>query len=458
MKKIKQSYHLEAPRGLLNDPNGLTYFKGKYYIFFQWNRFAKNHSYKEWGLFTSVDLLNYEFQGSAIIPSQDYDIDGVFSGSGCVINDALCLYYTGNCEKNGKNISSQCLAVTKDGKRFKKKGIIIPAPREYTGHFRDPKIFTGKNGDYYMVIGGQQRENLKGAVILYHSENGRTWHFKNTLAVSCQYEMVECPDLFELGGRSILLYNLQHRDNTKDIPLVSFSVYKTGHFDEKTASFSETDLDNDYILMDRGFDFFAPQTFLAPDGRRILFAWMSRMNDMQEAIFAQYAPNIHCLTLPRELYLNENTLCQRPVKELYRLLGDEIPVDKYKNDWQARPPQRAFFMLLKNIHAAQNSEIIFHNGEIILNYDYRQKKLSLTRKNWETSLPETKSATVSNLKEIEIWSDYSSMEIFVNKGQIVFSSRILPENTPPEITIKNPAEKLQIQINNILNPKIEYIP
>lgn len=121
MQRIRQAYHLEAPRGLLNDPNGLSYFNGKYYIFFQWNRFVKNHSYKEWGLFTSTDLLNYEFQGSAIIPSQDYDIDGVFSGSGYILNGKLYLYYTGNSEKTGKAINSQCLVITKDGKHFEKK-------------------------------------------------------------------------------------------------------------------------------------------------------------------------------------------------------------------------------------------------------------------------------------------------------------------------------------------------
>lgn len=39
----KQQWHMEPPRGLLNDPNGLSWFNGKYYVFFQWNRFGKNH-------------------------------------------------------------------------------------------------------------------------------------------------------------------------------------------------------------------------------------------------------------------------------------------------------------------------------------------------------------------------------------------------------------------------------
>ena len=49
----RQKYHLEPDRGLLNDPNGLVFYKDMYHVFFQWNRFEKNHSYKEWGHFTS---------------------------------------------------------------------------------------------------------------------------------------------------------------------------------------------------------------------------------------------------------------------------------------------------------------------------------------------------------------------------------------------------------------------
>ena len=52
---IRQKFHLEPDVGLLNDPNGLIQYKGIYYVFFQWNRFEKNHTYKEWGLFTKCE-------------------------------------------------------------------------------------------------------------------------------------------------------------------------------------------------------------------------------------------------------------------------------------------------------------------------------------------------------------------------------------------------------------------
>lgn len=112
MSAIRQQYHLEADKGLLNDPNGLSWFNGKYYVFFQWNPFEKNHSYKEWGLFTSKDLLQWDFEGSAVIPDQEYDRDGVYSGSGYVIGNQLYLFYTGNDKKDGKRKSGKADSVS----------------------------------------------------------------------------------------------------------------------------------------------------------------------------------------------------------------------------------------------------------------------------------------------------------------------------------------------------------
>lgn len=53
-------------------------------MFFQWNRFEKNHSYKEWGHFTSKDLLHWNWEGSALLPDQFYEQNGVYSGSALI--------------------------------------------------------------------------------------------------------------------------------------------------------------------------------------------------------------------------------------------------------------------------------------------------------------------------------------------------------------------------------------
>lgn len=92
-------------------------------MFFQWNRFEKNHSYKEWGHFTSKDLLHWNWEGSALLPDQFYEQNGVYSGSALIKDGQLRLFYTGNNKSGGVRKSSQCLAVTEDGKTFQKKAL-----------------------------------------------------------------------------------------------------------------------------------------------------------------------------------------------------------------------------------------------------------------------------------------------------------------------------------------------
>lgn len=226
----RQKYHLEPDRGLLNDPNGLVFYKDMYHVFFQWNRFEKNHSYKEWGHFTSKDLLHWNWEGSALLPEQFYEQNGVYSGSALIKDGQLRLFYTGNNKSGGVRKSSQCLAVTEDGKTFQKKGIVLSTPTEFTEHFRDPKVW--QDGDnYYMVIGAQMK-NGRGSVALCSSKDAENWKFELVLAKSKEYEMVECPDYFQVDGQGILLYCPQHRDNERDSSLCSFSAYKEFDFND----------------------------------------------------------------------------------------------------------------------------------------------------------------------------------------------------------------------------------
>lgn len=167
-KTLRQRFHLEPPAGLLNDPNGLAWYRGVYHVYFQWNKFEKNHSYKEWGSFASDDLVHWQFQGSALVPDQPYDQNGVYSGSALEIDGKLCLYYTGNVKHQGLRNSRQCLAVTEDGRRYLKLGPVLEKPDGYTPHFRDPKVFRGENGWYYMLIGAQQASG-RGALALARS-------------------------------------------------------------------------------------------------------------------------------------------------------------------------------------------------------------------------------------------------------------------------------------------------
>lgn len=168
-KKMKDPYrltfHLTPPVGLMNDPNGLVYFKDKYHVFFQWNPFGTKHTFKAWGHFSSEDFIQWEEHPPALVPSEWYEKDGCYSGSALTHQGKLYLFYTGNVRtNNGGRESYQCLAVSEDGIHFEKQGPVIELPKGYTSDFRDPKVWREKDR-WYLVVGAQT-ESLEG--LLYY--------------------------------------------------------------------------------------------------------------------------------------------------------------------------------------------------------------------------------------------------------------------------------------------------
>lgn len=441
----QQAYHLEPPEGLMNDPNGLVWFRGRYYVFFQWNRFKKDHSHKEWGLFTSENLIDWEFQGGALRPDEPYDQSGVHSGSAFVIDGKLCAFYTGSDKSGGCRKSSQCLAVSTNGADFQKKGVVLPTPSEFTEHFRDPKVFRAADGGWRMVIGAQQK-NGKGAVALCRSADGLHWQYSDLLAAADHYEMVECPDLFLLSGQHILTYCLQRRDNAADQVISARSVYRAVTFDDVSGTIVEPDLETGYNALDCGFDFFAPQTFETPDGRRIVFAWMSRMTDEQERVFAEDEPRIHCLTLPRELGWHNGRLYQKPARELYQLLGDAIHPGDYPNGCcTIRTDTRAWHLQLRAENCPAGLRLDLDEASLF----WDGAKLVLTRQNW-AGAEETRVCPLMRLDQIELWSDQSSLEIFLNHGEAAMSARIFPRTGTPTISAHGVPDGSALTIHRIL--------
>lgn len=105
-------WHLAAPVGLLNDPNGFIEHDGRYHLFYQWNPLGCEHRNKGWGHVTSTDLLHWQHEPVALLPTEAYESHGCYSGS--AVSDEqgrLTLIYTGNVKyPDGSRTAYQCLA------------------------------------------------------------------------------------------------------------------------------------------------------------------------------------------------------------------------------------------------------------------------------------------------------------------------------------------------------------
>lgn len=211
--RFRLGHHLMPPVGWLNDPNGLCWYKGRYHVFFQYAPFDVEGGLKFWGHYTSEDLVDWKYEGTALYPDSPYDCHGVYSGSALAESEKLHLFFTGNIKIDGDydyinegRETSTLHVESEDGIHFGDKEEIISFekyPEEFTCHIRDPKVWK-ENDKYFMVLGGRLKGD-KGAVLVYESENLKEWKFKHIITTPEAFGyMWECPDYFELDGKKFL--------------------------------------------------------------------------------------------------------------------------------------------------------------------------------------------------------------------------------------------------------------
>ena len=66
-------YHIQPTTGLLNDPNGFSFFNGRWQLFYQAYPFGPVHGLKSWVRMSSTDLIHWHNDGEALIPDTPYD-------------------------------------------------------------------------------------------------------------------------------------------------------------------------------------------------------------------------------------------------------------------------------------------------------------------------------------------------------------------------------------------------
>ena len=92
----RPEFHLSPKVGWMNDPNGFSYYKDKFHLYYQYYPYDSQWGPMHWGHVVSDDLLHWEYLPSAIAPDMPYDYVGCFSGSAIELPDGKQLFmYTG---------------------------------------------------------------------------------------------------------------------------------------------------------------------------------------------------------------------------------------------------------------------------------------------------------------------------------------------------------------------------
>ena len=426
---FREHFHLMPPVGWLNDPNGLCQFEGVYHAFFQYSPFDAEGGVKMWGHYISDNMLDWKYQGVALYPDQPFDCHGVYSGSALVEDGKMYLYYTGNVKledgeydyiRTGRE-GNTVLVSSKDGIHFGHKKQLMrntDYPDDLTCHVRDPKVWKEQD-TYYMVQGARTKEDV-GQILIFTSKDKVNWKFKSRIESKEPFGyMWECPDYFTIGDKKILSASVQGLEGGI---WEERNVYQSGYFEVEGDILSSYKL-GEYKLWDYGFDYYAPQSFETEDGRRIHISWMG-MPDCEAYTNLTIADGWqHCFTLPREIYVKDGKICQRPVRELdYK----EAITKTAENKLQAGSC-KAYDLKIDKIQ--NNQFCIALAEELLLEYTDGRFRMRFTdnRKTCVSAGRDCRYVETDEVTNIRVIADVSSVEVFVNDGEYVFSTRYYPD-------------------------------
>jgi beta-fructofuranosidase len=202
-------YHYVNPEAMLNDPNGLCHWQGRWHLFYQ--AYPPEDPRQHWGHAVSDDLVHWRDLPYCIYPDPE---DKCFSGATLVEDDRVIAMYHGTEAGNMVAVSSDPLLL--NWKKVGDRAVIpMPAPDDPPlpyGVF-DPCIWQ-KEGVYYSLSAGTRPDGPAGkpvrANFLFRSTDLEHWTYLHPFVEDDAFTLVgddgACPYFWPIGDRHILLF------------------------------------------------------------------------------------------------------------------------------------------------------------------------------------------------------------------------------------------------------------
>ncbi|NLC97339.1 MAG: glycoside hydrolase family 32 protein [Erysipelotrichaceae bacterium] len=418
-KTYRNKFHLMAPIGWINDPNGFIFYKDQYHLFYQYYPFDSVWGPMYWGHAASDDGVNWQDLPVALAPDKEYDRNGCFSGTAYVEDDILYLAYTGNTKENGIERQVQCIAKSTDGINFEKLEENPVIKDEHIeglcliSNFRDPKLFK-KDNIYYMLVATKTSKN-NGQILIFTSNDLINWSKGKVFLEGdeTQGEMWECPDVFNIDGKDVLIMSpvrmpAENNNYTNHSSTIAF----IGHIDWNNLKF---EVEN-YHEIDNGTDFYAPQTTLNKNNEQVMSAWMQMWHRTPVTHDLNHKW-IGSMVLPRVLNVKGYRLTQEPISSIY----DNLKLEKIKiSDTNKIGSDLNYISFSVNKDESFNLKLVASlNEEVNLSYDTKKVKLSRENSGYKIVGNEGEDYTYRTLEinedlNLEIFIDTNSIEVFIN--------------------------------------------
>ena len=410
-------YHHTPLYGWMNDPNGMFYKDGVWHLYYQYNPYGSQWENMTWGHSTSRDLIHWEAQPLAI--EADW-LGSIFSGS-CVTNgDEVVAMYT-----SAGHHQMQSIAFSKDGGRTFTKYAGNPVlTTSDVADFRDPRPFWNEDIKAWNLIlaAGQEMR-------IYSSKDLKDWKYESSFGKEYGNHggVWECPDLFEIDGKWVLICNINPGGPFGG----SATQYFVGQFDGH--KFTCESMPKVTKWLDYGKDHYATVSFYnAPENRHVVLAWMSNWQYANQIPTKQFRS---ANSIPRDLGLfrcgEETYVSVVPSKEMLALRGAKV-----------KKPTETCEIL---VDTKNNTEIVLSNtkGEqVVMKYDAAKQTFCMDRVNsGDVSFSEafpavTEAPTFGTIKQLRIFIDRCSIEVFDAEGKMAMTNLVFPSEPYNNIKVK----------------------
>ena len=423
-------YHHTPAYGWMNDPNGMFYKDGVWHLYYQYNPYGSQWENMTWGHSTSRDLIHWEAQPIAIAPDA---LGSIFSGS-CVVDkdntagfgkNAIIAYYT-----SAGDSQTQSMAYSTDNGRTFTKYSGNPVLTAAVPDFRDPHLFWHEPTRRWIMIlaVGQEMQ-------IFSSANLKQWTMESRFGAEYGGHggVWECPDLFQLPVRGtgqqkwVLVCNINPGGPFGG----SATQYFVGDFDGHRFTCESSPKVTKWL--DYGKDHYATVTFdNAPNGRRVAKAWMSNWQYANEWPVKQFRS---ANSIARELDLfvdGSETYCGvAPAKEMLAMRGKTV-----------KQPTEACEIV---VNVKGSADITLQNAkgeEVAMHYDAHKQEFTMDRtRSGNTAFSEafpctTTAPTHGQLKQLRIFIDRCSIEVFDADGRMAMTNLVFPSEPYNSLKVK----------------------
>jgi beta-fructofuranosidase len=297
------TYHLAHPGpdpAMPGDPNCAFFWKGRYHLHYIYN----NKDGFSFAHVSSTDMVHWKWHPTTLTPPTTEH--GMFSGTGFYTNEGRpAIIYHG--QGSGRNQ----IQIALDDELEKWSKPVALEPKILPG--QDPSLIAHWDPDawqygsnYYALSGGTPGSGKPAT--LFRSKDLKSWDYlglfiDRDMPDVQKDEDISCPNFFKIGDKWMLLC-ISHNKGCR---------YYLGEWkNEKFVPAFHARMNW------RGWDFFAPESLLTPDGRRVMWAWCHINPDGKLPV------QTGIQSLPRELSLPKDGILRiKPLRELERLRYDE---------------------------------------------------------------------------------------------------------------------------------------